>query len=644
MGTLVSADQHLRSVVATLIVLGLAVIPVLALGVAARGDGTPSIQFLDDHDLVLVVGPGTEKASATVVVVVTTPTPSPSSLPPSPPDVAAELPVMTDPSGRPAPSGLVDITKASDTSDSKQTYDVTAKDVGAPGTYTGRLIFSSDDGTIIRKTLNVVVRPAAGVTALDPASVTDLTVIGKAWFSPTGWGSPSFSPDLTAPPTEGATVQVGQVAGEEGVGRVVVRDGAIQVEGIEKAGTYTGSFDLQPGADTGSVKLSVKVKDRVWVPGIVLALGLLAGTAIDVLARVRRPRTRLAVQLANLKAQAEKLQSGEKTRRAHEFPELPGTDYARDVHRIYEAVDGKEQGALADAAQEAMVAMKRADSDTERAKWGPDGDSFKHVADLVGKLPDMYKTARQVADAWQSLLRLADTYGDDPTRLLQLPIGTSVTDTLHPRLLLSDSAPNQDTFTAWQKQVADTKAFVDAFLALYKVLDELHRAEPTDPRPASLRALLMHPNVTSVADVTRLAKRVEEESRDDVRALLGSAAFVEMVDRPRATGRTVVGLHDLLSWMEADARRSEAVQPPTAKPPPTETELRTQLRRADRVVLVALSLIAFLTGIQAVYVANATFGASADYISIFVWGTGVDSGLKLIRRLGPGLAGRFSAS
>ena len=64
------------------------------------------------------------------------------------------------------------------------------------------------------------------------------------------------------------------------------------------------------------------------------------------------------------------------------------------------------------------------------------------------------------------------------------------------------------------------------------------------------------------------------------------------------------------------------------------------LRCLNFTFYVVSGFIVVLTGLAALYIGNSSFGSLSDYASVFLWGTVVDEGFKLARRLGPSLVGQ----
>jgi len=95
--------------------------------------------------------------------------------------------------------------------------------------------------------------------------------------------------------------------GEDATGDEDGRTIGLRFSGLEAAGQYEGTIDLLPLDDkSGTVKLTVIYSDGIWLPLLVVLLGVLAGTLLDILLGVTIPHKRLRARLRLLRSEADK--------------------------------------------------------------------------------------------------------------------------------------------------------------------------------------------------------------------------------------------------------------------------------------------------------------------------------------------------
>ena len=63
--------------------------------------------------------------------------------------------------------------------------------------------------------------------------------------------------------------------------------------------------------------------------------------------------------------------------------------------------------------------------------------------------------------------------------------------------------------------------------------------------------------------------------------------------------------------------------------------LEKRLKRLDWTFTLISGFVVVLTGLSVLYLGKASFGSASDYASVLLWGTAVDEGLKVARRLVP---------
>jgi hypothetical protein len=449
---------------------------------AARGADT--IAFLDTRDLVVRITPSQHTATSILTLVNSGSAPRTVSL-----QVVGVHDAMGHDVSSTSLASLSPVNAKIQPGKTTQ-FTLTWKRPEPAGTYVGELVAVTDDGSVARLGLTLAIDeatvPSAG--AVTPPLTDSVTITGTNF----GFASVVWSPHLNsvllpspAPPKEQV---VGLVSGDGSIGQLVEDTSRrITVRGISRSGTYSGNLDLRPGAAGGEAKATVRLRDWIVSPLIVLAVALGFSYWIDRWARVGRPRQRLKIALSGLKDQAVQKQDAElRSKQTHEG-DWPFKD---DVYRVYVPPSGPTaaHGVLETAAKDALKSFKDADSDAERGKWGPGGDELKRVSEYVTKLDGIYATSQVIAEAWVSLRALHDAHpypADKP--LEQWTVMQKAEDALKPRTLEDDG-----DFTELQGQLKTAASFIIPFVGVYGHLEALLAEDPdTASRVEALRVQLI---------------------------------------------------------------------------------------------------------------------------------------------------------
>lgn len=539
------------------------------------------------------------------------------------------------------------------------------------GTYTGILFAYAKDGSSTHIPMRLVMmRTTTGSSAspaLDPRSISTLT---QSWsvtlFSPLhiAWGKPPTIPlvDAYAGQPDASTV-VGQLANtHQGLANVTRNLNDLTVDGIDESGDFKGTIDLLPGQAGGDSTLDIQNKDLWLVPVAILALGVLLSMVITRYVKASRVKKRLGVELTKLEEKTTALQDA-----ATPHPPLPPDPGApTSVYMIY-APATPTGGLLGAATSEARKSLDEADSEAERTRWAFGGLEFGRIAGYVDSLKALYTAANAVDAHFRALYTFYNRYHLPGVPFESLPVVEHVNAALAGRLISTRAE-----LTTLQDALKDAGTFLDAFKEMFEETVRLEHAADVDrlkARAIYLQKELLSPDFDSSdlippvrEDIVRLGLEIAA-SKIDIEPSV-HLGLVEIIERSavgegedvladlRATPGLVFGFSDLerfipragdvaagLPDLPAALSRVTPQRPP--KPEPSSTQL-LRLRRSDRLFNIGSFVIIVVSGIALVYLTSQTFGSWKDYATIFLWGLGLDVGIKLVRQFTPGFVGRLA--
>jgi hypothetical protein len=595
-----------------------------------------SISFLDTRDLVVVMTPHENKLTVGIDV-----------LSAGDETITLRLIEVGDSNGRPVSSAsLVPVSPAPQIKGKGQiaTFLLEIKRPPQPGTYSGQVVAYTGEGVLIRRTFRLVVEQNATVPArVVPDFLEQIPMNGVNWgFSPVHFGPFQVGPftlgnisvdPVPLPsgyPPDGTVL--GSVAGNGGIGWVAKAEAGMTVEGLRQAGEYTGKIDLRPGASGGQSKLTVRIRDVIIWPLILLGLGLGASLIVDRYLTKSRPMMRLKVGIRELEEKALQKQDEEAKVRGSKYA---GEPFRSAIYRIYKQ-GSEEEGLLAKAASNLLDKFEQAESDEERKKWGPGGDELERLSEYLDKLEKMYTTSRTIADDY---LAMHAAVGEN---FKVLPVAVATSDTLS-----HDVIPDETKFAELQDELSSASGFMSAFAILHVRIQDLLEKHPGNAQLEAKRRELLSPATRNADRVTSLAKEVEQVASTLGTAkvrVFGAEEYINLRSN-RFQGLLERGDLDesLLSVLNI-AATPDHFSPVRSQRPATSDDLKKKLTADDRGFQIFTIIVALLTGLWSLYFPNATFGSSVvDYLGIFLWGIGIDQTLKLVRRLGPGLVQKVLA-
>jgi hypothetical protein len=593
------------------------------------GDG---IAFLDSRELVVVMALNEQQATVGIDVLTA-----------GEDTITLQLIDVVDSNGRPVSSATLVATNPPPLTKSKgqiARFSLVVNRPPQPGTYSGQIVAYTGNGTLISRGFKLVAEELAALpAAIHPEFLEQITMTGVNWGLAQihlgswtlDWSNVKVQPAplLSAYPPDGTLL--GSVSGNGGIGLVEKAKAGIAVDGLKKAGEYAGKIVLRPGGAGGQANLTVRIRDMILWALILLGLGLLASIRVDRWFTKTRPKLRLKMGIRELEEVALQKQDEEVKVRTGKYS---GEPLGNDVYRIYK--ENPEGGLLAAAAVDLLRKFDESESDEERKKWGPGGDELQRLSEYPAKLEKMYVTSRSIADDYLALLAVVTDFD-------RLPVSTTTKKALSPRLIADEAK-----FAELQDELTGAAAFIHPFRVLYVRIEELIGRYPLEKRVEAKRGALASPAIQTAEQVTSLATEVEQLATS-----LGARAIRVFTPREYVNLRSepmegLLARADLdapvLSWLNLGAAPDHLSPVPPPRPA-TSDELKKNLKAQDVQFQTVAVFVALITGIWTLYLPNATFGATlADYIGIFLWGLGIDQALKLVRRLGPGLAQKVVGS
>jgi hypothetical protein len=511
----------------------------------------------------------------------------------------------------------------------------------ADGSYTGSVVaFAKGGGVLTRRTLVLTVAAQAKVEPEPLVKALTVTVyrFHRPSFVPR-WGHwhRYRGPDEIVLPLKATTANVDLSALDElGVIKkgdsiaTVKHDGMpqkidghygvpIKIDGLGEPGEYEGELDLLSDDDkAGDITLKVVYSDTIWLPLIVLLLGVGAGALISrtlgVTVRYLDLRTRLALIRRALENARPK------------FLAVAGTKDWND-YDITPAVDEEERKSR-DRIDALRASYPTAIPDSEVTTLQTELEATRKTVDSFGTT---FADSLQKLDA--TLAEIASAPSDTLPRLPNpAPVDHPKIDEALQPLLHGAKVPNLDAFRTLIQTVTDGK---DAAAAWRNYQTEISRAyvelerfrpppprHPTDPPTQAPKFEAATGELESV--YRELWERIgPAQARADTLKTRIEAAWLK-IDAARDEAKTrSAGLDEAISrTLGQRAREIEAVPLPTEDEglPRDEATRLAQKRDWTRWLLIAAAVaVALVTGLNSLYVGKG-FGTTWDYINLFVWG------------------------
>jgi hypothetical protein len=476
--------------------------------------------------------------------------------------------------------------------------------------YSGELVAYSSDGSIARLPLEINI-PSEPVPSFDqpgvnPEYLSELTLNAINLFpSPVS----RFLFSLVIPPSfnvsqdySTAMRTIGLVSGEDGSVAMVQQDGLnVSVHGLAYAGEYKGKVDLKPGEDKGDFSLIVKVRDVFIYALLVLIAGSAVVGWLDHIVKVVRKRDHLKLRLSKLRDKANSTQEQAKKDLSVAWKETLG----QEVMSIYSKDDdqtNQPESLLGVEIKNIIDNFNDARSDTEREKWGAEGVE-------IAKLDLYFVSLRHLNELSQVMFNQEiDLKKRSIPDFEKLPVIMKAQSAYHPRLI---------TVTQNMQKVTDdlnsSAAFLEKFSNLYKLALtlEVKFANSVDDlkQVVDIKKSLLLPTLESIDHLSAKEDQLKELDKKTVRTQDGNNIVAN-----GPSDEVLKPSMDLTSMLDRQTRLLDGL------PKDTET-VRNQLKSVDRRFALVAGAIALLSGFVATYLADPTYGTTADYITTFIWST-----------------------
>jgi hypothetical protein len=422
--------------------------------------------------------------------------------------------------------------------------------------------------------------------------------------------------------------------GGERVLVTVERGRKLKVAAPHANGTYTGDVNVDGATKGGIITLTVQAKDGLLLPLIALLGGIAVGFIVEWWLTRWRPRSLLDRRLGRLidaaESRRERLDATMKRLFAASRPEnleIPeGRSWAvpqivtTDIEQIM-------RYHLTRAGKDLETRLQSARTDPERALFGPDGDAYKALLTDADTYAALVGDLREAASIVRS--DLEDLRDQGPVALRTLfdfecrdwIIGDE-----------NDLAARRDAATALK---AAAEKFAEYRRRLQRAIDD-----PTAD-PELVKKLIAH---RRLLQATFRGDSDQIDWWDEALPKLEAELEALISPPPSAAGAAEQPQITLTQAPTALTARPELGPTPAAAAaepeppwPANHGVLRTtDFGRVGTLIGIINLLIVAAAGLSVGYLANATFGSTADYVTLALWGSTATAGLALVRRLLPG--------
>ena len=278
-----------------------------------------------------------------------------------------------------------------------------------------------------------------------------------------------------------------------------------------------------------------------------------------------------------------------------------------------------------------IESLKNAASDTERDRWGPDGDEIKELEDETDTYAQLLETLSTLAVVWRAF----ETHvkPEDRTRLARSPLGELVNGVLSDRVLRAGSLKRETRETT---ELAEALAMLSSLYARFVRLEEDARERDKDQQAEKVAAKRLE--LLRTATDSEDAKALAGDARELGEPIYGPADDGSP-DAPGDPGAGGVGIAD------ADAARyPRFVLGPgglgdlpgrrcSARPLVTVPRqvgpggwLERNFSLADAAFFLLTLILVLLSGLLALYYTTDTWGSTGDEIGALFWGSTATAG------------------
>lgn len=419
------------------------------------------------------------------------------------------------------------------------------------------------NGAVARRQISTEFGPADGA-----AAVGSLQFAGEriAPFTALVRIPPLEVPNASGRRAPAQPHQVGLLTSAGGAVAEVVRVGdQFAVRGVEAVGEYTGTVDLLPGRDDGTVQATVRVRDLPAWPLLVLLAGLAVAHALDRYQHRQRPQKLHEGRLARLReqARASERQTGGRL---------------RIVARRDESGDYLLDQLIADA----RAAFHAHMSDAERELWEPGGAKYERLVATVDQFRQLCLEFKGLQDERDATIFAADL---PDQRLISEALDRSVVGVALRERAIRSLADLADA----QRPLRQGREHHELFDEIYYRIEDLRRHRSEEVR----------------ADAERLIEQLLHGADD----LATVDAELRELDRRVGRGRLQKAPPpDLIPADPGDARPA-----PLSPPPPTPSRLRHALPvlTAAVVATTAVGLVVLSLAGRPTYLPSPDHGTGA---------------------------------
>lgn len=485
------------------------------------------------------------------------------------------------------------------------------------GTYTGKLVGISGDGSHVSRDITVIVvgKKVDNATSSVSGDVFSepypdpLTVHGERSAMAVFQGGQLVEPvTLKLDPNDVTTISISPLIDDRGrlaIGSIG-EDGTMSIISTPAAGTYKGTLS-KADADGKPLKLtsvSLTARDFFLWPLAVLILGLALAFGIENWFTKGAPRRALKARLTELQEQSTELAADS----AKDIQKLP--DWAGDNrHPVTLFKPTPPGGVLEQARIDALKDFDETPSPTKRDdRWGGQGTELAKVRGYVDSQRELGDLATWANQAYFELLK---ALGAQAEAFKGSPLGSDARKTLGGGLL--DSVPGL------QKKVEsrrDISARLDKASELAKILVRLQsKLPPKAPEQSEIAALRVQlsdmprgtqEEISAIATAANLLwNRVIATPK--YRALVEEEAGTEDYD-------TIAAAFESFFGVDTGGGPGDAVAIE-----PTSKELRSSLERSNLLFLIATGVLIVAAPFGTLYLANPAFGSESDYVALLVW-------------------------
>jgi len=617
-----------------------------------------NISFLDPEPLAVLLPAGAESAVFKVAVFNAGETPQ---------AVRLEAARLTDAEGAPAPAGLLAPLPAQLTVEprTRAEFELTLqRQESSASEYTGRLVLFGSDGSLAYQGITLKLPQALGGGVLDPRFTRQVT--RQVVYPAFGFLWPQQVAIPLVSDYDGQRRLVGQLAGPGGALAPVWQSRArLEVEPLPRAGAYSGTVDLQPlQPGTLTMLLTLQVRDSLVGPLLALIFGLLLANWLDRTFRVDLPEQRLRIKLREAVDKARKDQKQALADqqalidRICACPVVPvvlptGKDKSENppappeveclpagwakhpggaVFRIAAAPDepGK-QGLLVDASRQILDEFAHAPNDALRAKWGPDGGEVEKAHGYIDSLAGLHHLSRLILETYRELTANAlfmgkvarlNAPGNEHPNPLLVPLIDAVLAALTPRLLSKASQ-----IQASQESLKAALALLrDYQVTFNRAANSLALSGAGDQRYDKILNALVSIRMAGSADLELIKEAFHDIELDNIKGSM--SIYSSVIDKAHKPA----GVRGFSAALFGGLPLLRAAQPVAEM---TTSQLRSRLRWAETGYWLVSAVVVILTGLQALYWSNQTFGSWLDYLGVLLWGVVVSEGVRLGRTLIP---------